>query len=68
MTQKENGHEGSQAFHRDCKKYSVDAVFSIWLDGLQPPFPVSLSLPLPQLLQLLPFRGEQSHCTMNVKG
>lgn len=68
MTQKERGHEGSQAFLCDCKKYFVDTVFSVWLDGLQPAFPVSLFLPLPHLWQLLPFRGEQSHCTVNVKG
>lgn len=68
MTQKEFGHEVSQAFLCDCKECFVDIVFSIWLDGLQPTFPVSLSLLLPQLWQLLPFRGEQSHCTMNVKG
>lgn len=67
MTQKECGPEGSQAFLCDCKKDVVDTVFSVWSGGLQPAFPVSLSLPLPQLWQLLPFRGEQSQCTMDVK-
>lgn len=66
MTQKECGHEGGQAFLCDCKEYFMDIVFSIWLDGLQPAFPVSLSLLLPQLWQLLPFR--ELHCTMNVRG
>lgn len=47
----------------------TDAMFSIWLDGLQPAFPVSLSLPSPQLWYLLPSRGGQSSWrTMNAMG
>lgn len=43
-------------------KCSADATFSVQLDGLQPAFPIALSLPSPQLWYLWLSRGWQSSC------